>query len=944
MKKQLQSRKKWSTLFYSFCFMLLFANTTKVQAQTATNGDFRSAATGNWGTLATWQTRTGGDWATATALPTASNNVYIQNGHTVTVDASVPSGIALCNDLHIAAIVSPATKGVLSIGAYNVNVSGKLREYSATAVTTTGFGDTTFYSAQAINANTQSGMIATGTGTLTFVGGTRNITNTNEWGTAGSMGNIVFTLDTDAVGTLTTGIKGSTITINNGSTITTGVTISSAASPSGVITIMNGAKFISSRTGNTAGGGVFSSATNAITGTVNINAGGILELTGAAPAMACATFNNNGTVIYSAAAAQTLLQPSLLGTGIIPVAPLNSYSTLILAGSSAKTPFAPITVSSMLQLIESANIKPDATNTLTMLNNSIVERGGSVGTPIPSTAGAVFYGAASTDLVNVMISYTGSALNLSNETPPSPTPGKIGSLMVNSGVTYNLTAGRTTIDLVNNGTINLVNALNFTINGSISGSGAITIPNNANLIQTKTGVDTNSGTVNITLNRDSNPLYRLDYTMWSSPVTNAAKYLTDFSPLTSNVAPNNIRFYNYDPVSYKYVAITTASSTPFASGTGYLIRMPNTDPTPNYDDGLASLTYPGVFTGVPNNGNVAITVTAATYNAVGNPYPSNISADAFINGNTTAGGTLYFWRKTNNLNQATVPTTSYATYTLAGGVGTGPGSGGITPNGTIAVGQGFIINSRTATSINFDNTMRSTNTALFLKTKAPAQKDRVWITLSQGTDVVNQMMVAYMDGSTQGVDNGIDGKYINDAATALTSNIDGGEYVIQGRPAFDVSDVVDLNFKAENAGTFTIAKDSADGLFASGQDVFLVDATTGTETNLQTDAYTFTASAGVSNSRFKLTYKTTGSLKVIDQAIDANSISVYKQNGVLNINSGTTTMKNVKVFDVTGRLLLEQNAVNANSISLKNLAVGKQAVLIQITSDDNKVVTKKAIN
>ncbi|WP_304198675.1 T9SS sorting signal type C domain-containing protein, partial [Flavobacterium alvei] len=86
------------------------------------------------------------------------------------------------------------------------------------------------------------------------------------------------------------------------------------------------------------------------------------------------------------------------------------------------------------------------------------------------------------------------------------------------------------------------------------------------------------------------------------------------------------------------------------------------------------------------------------------------------------------------------------------------------------------------------------------------------------------------------------------------------------------------------------------------------------------------------------------SLKVNDLAFDENSISVYKQNGVLNINAGNTTMKSVKVFDVTGRLVLEQKSVNATTTALKNLAAGKQALLIQITSDDNRVVTKKAIN
>ncbi len=487
---------------------------------------------------------------------------------------------------------------------------------------------------------------------------------------------------------------------------------------------------------------------------------------------------------------------------------------------------------------------------------------------------------------------------------------------------------------VNSGrSLTVATGTNLTVTNEVINKGSFVIENNANLIQSGT---TNNNIGDITVKRNSNPLHRLDYTMWSSPVVNATRYLTDFSPLTSNVSPDNIRFYNYNSSNDKYAAILNASATPFALGIGYLIRMPNTDPTTDYDTGTATLAFPGIFTGIPNNGDINVTGTATKYAAVGNPYPSTISADAFIDANVTASGTLYYWRKTNIIGGGG---TSYATYTKAGGIA----NGGFTPTSDIAIGQGFITTVPTGNKIAFTNAMRTLNSsAQFMRTKAPTQKNRVWINLSAGINPVNQMLVAYLDGATTGVDNGIDGKYINDSKTALTSNINGEEYVIQGRPAFDASDVVALNFKAEVAGDFTIAKDHADGLFANGQAIYLVDAATGTETNLQTDAYTFTAAAGASNARFSLKYQKT--LNVNTVAFDENAISVYKQNGVLGINAGNTIMKNVKVFDIQGRLILEQKEVNATTTTLKNLVAGKQAVLIQITSDDNRVVTKKAIN
>ena len=493
-----------------------------------------------------------------------------------------------------------------------------------------------------------------------------------------------------------------------------------------------------------------------------------------------------------------------------------------------------------------------------------------------------------------------------------------GSLTINSGTNLNITN-----EVINN-----------------AGTNGIVIENNANLIQVNNVANTGVAVVK----RNSNPLYRLDYTLWSSP-TGVTQTMIGFSPLTTTG-----RFYEYNPTSNLYSVVGNAI--PFSQGKGFLIRMPNEDPstlgagTP-YATGATPITYDGVFTGIPNNGNVTIAGTSGQYVAVGNPYPSTISADLFIDANSagTGAGTLYFWRKTNVIGGGG---TAYATYTKAGPVGVPAGSGtangGFTPTADIAVGQGFITTVPASNTIAFTNALRtSSNSAQFLRTKAATQKDRVWLNLSAGTNPVNQMMVAYMDGATQGVDSGIDGKYINDNPTALTSDINNEEYVIQGRPAFNDTDIVNLNFKTDVAGNFTIAIDHVDGLFVAGQAIYLVDKTTGAETNLQTDAYTFTSAIGVFNSRFQLTYKTSGTLNVNSAVFNENSIYVYKLNGVLNINAGKTTMKNVKVFDITGRLILEQKEVNATTTSLKNLAIGKQTLLIQITADDNKVVTKKAI-
>ncbi|MGL5888458.1 MAG: hypothetical protein ACRC3B_01155, partial [Bacteroidia bacterium] len=66
-----------------------------VRLAAQTTGDYRSAATGNWATLATWETFNGTAWVAATVSPTAANalTVSVRSPHTVTIAAAVAGGL-----------------------------------------------------------------------------------------------------------------------------------------------------------------------------------------------------------------------------------------------------------------------------------------------------------------------------------------------------------------------------------------------------------------------------------------------------------------------------------------------------------------------------------------------------------------------------------------------------------------------------------------------------------------------------------------------------------------------------------------------------------------------------------------------------------------------------------------------------------------------------------
>lgn len=471
------------------------------------------------------------------------------------------------------------------------------------------------------------------------------------------------------------------------------------------------------------------------------------------------------------------------------------------------------------------------------------------------------------------------------------------------------------------------------------GANGIVFENNANLIQVNSVVNT----ANVVVKRNSSLLLLYDYTLWSSPV--ASQNLAAFSPLTS-LAPNN-RFYIYDSASDKYTntvpGILDPTTTNFTPGAGYLIRMPNTA------DAVTPTAYPGVFIGVPNNGDVPFTLSTAGggYNLVGNPYPSPISIWTFVNENVAnIESTLYFWRKTNGLVGQTSAYCTFAPGVLIGDTGTfvtNSNTQSANPAGVIQTGQGFFVKAKaSATSLTFKNSQRVANpSGQFFKTRLTAQANKIWLNATTAAGNFSQMAVTYFDGATQGVDM-YDSKYINDSAFALTSNINNGEYTIQGRPAFDASDVVALNFKTDKASDYTIAIDHSEGVFATGQEIYLIDSKTGTETNLNTNSYTFTAVTGEDNARFSLKYQKT--LKVGASAFNDNSVAVYKNNGTLYVNSTAKAINNISVYDVQGRFIAEQKNVKANTATISNLKANNQVLIVKVTGEDNSEVTKKVLN
>ena len=501
-------------------------------------------------------------------------------------------------------------------------------------------------------------------------------------------------------------------------------------------------------------------------------------------------------------------------------------------------------------------------------------------------------------------------------------------------------------------TVNSGSSIAVTNTITVATAGSFTLQDDANLIQ----VDNVPNTGNITLHKNSSKLFKLDYTLWSTPVT--GQELHDFSPLTLT-APES-RFYVYSTASSSYASVNPFG-TNFDVAKGYIIRMPNEDSTPGYNEGQTSIIFEGVFTGNPNNGTITAPLSTADlrYNAIGNPYPSPISVRDFFLANAGAlapGEPLFFWRKKNNANA-----TSYAILTLGGfvaniAVGGNPGEdqfgGGqwasyfnslLNTEWVIKQGQAFIVKAaQGATQAVFTNSMRRDrhNTAFFRTNENPMS--RFWLNMTGAEGEFAQTAIVYTQEGTLGIDYGWDGKRMPSANMSLYSIESTTTFAIQARPEFDVTDIVPMGFTAEHAGTYTIELGQTDGAFAEGQKVYLKDSVAELIHNMMEGSYTFETEAGTFNERFKVVYMSGDGLS-INNVTGADTFTVVKKDNNLHINTGSVHIAGVRIYDTRGRLIYEVNNINSASAVIENLPAEQQVLLVQVTTTENMVLSKKIV-
>ena len=501
-----------------------------------------------------------------------------------------------------------------------------------------------------------------------------------------------------------------------------------------------------------------------------------------------------------------------------------------------------------------------------------------------------------------------------------------------------LTAANVCSCSINEGkTVTLLGGNTLEIEFSYFGMGTLILDEGANLYQSDDQI-INTGIIH--LKRNSSPILKYDFTFWSSPV--------DYQKLV-DVSPDTLidKYFSYDYVSkgWRYENLLN-TMTP---GVGYMIRGPQ------YFSTTIPSKYEATFKGIPNNGKIEVECgDAKTFNLVGNPYPSTINADVFLEKNRSKiKGTLYFWTHNTPVTNYKYNGDDYAIYNLLGGIGTrGALSSGVNetiPDQTIASCQSFFVVSKKNDVIEFNDSMRmiERNTIFFKqannKTENEIEKHRIWLNLKNEEGVFKQILLGYIGGATNLYDEDYDAEPISrNQFVDFYSIVEDKKIAIQSRAMpFEEEDSIPLGFTTNNNGNFNISIDHKDGLFATSNNIFLEDKDLKVMHNLKNGPYFFTALNGIFNDRFVIRFKDY-TLKTNDFEKAEQEVLVSVKDAIIKIDS-KEIINEVSVFDVSGKLLYNKKKIDYTELQILNLKLQDQVLLVKTTLENGKVATTKIL-
>jgi hypothetical protein len=542
--------------------------------------------------------------------------------------------------------------------------------------------------------------------------------------------------------------------------------------------------------------------------------------------------------------------------------------------------------------------------------------------------------------------------------------------------------------LVDNDRLSILNDQHIIITKYLKIDGTLDLVGESQLLQPMGSIVDYSG--NGLLERDqqgTSNLYNFNY--WSSPVSNNGLTYTigsvlndgtnvtnpqpanwgngfDANPLTNPKTLSRRWLYlfeNYPENAYAdWNGINENTNIPI--GLGYTMK----------GSGSATANQNYTFIGQPNNGTITQPVTGGYQALIGNPYPSAIDANEFINDNSGVllDGTLYFWEHaaTNSSHLLSQYEGGYAARNLTAGIPAvsppeinGEGSANKIPGRYVPVAQGFFVTGNaTGGNILFQNSQRlffteQTANSIFFRGSNPdantspnGDEDKyIRLDFISPENAIRHLVIGFMnsDNATDGIDYGYDGINQDNFPSDMSFNIEGEKFVIQGVGNFDDTKSYPLDINLAQSGPIEIAINSIEN-FTEDVDVFIFDNLLNTYTQINHQNFQLTLDAGNYTSRFYLVFQKDASLSVIKDEFENIVVRYLHNTDEIYVKTPPSIeLKQLYLINIAGQTVKSWNSTNLPmsheiKIPVKNMSEGSYILKAETNTStfNRKVIIK----
>lgn len=560
------------------------------------------------------------------------------------------------------------------------------------------------------------------------------------------------------------------------------------------------------------------------------------------------------------------------------------------------------------------------------------------------------------------------------------------------------TAGNKTVLglLVSSNTLNANSDNKLEISHYLKLNGKIDLVNKSQLIQSLGSVlDVNSSG---SIERDQQGQSNLfNYNYWSAPVgainttSNNKDYTVggvmkdgttttprninwiggyDGSP-TSPISTARYWLYKFDNYANAYANwVQMNENSAVRVGQGYTMK----------GSGAASGTQNYTFVGKPNNGLInSNSVSDNQLLLAGNPYPSSLDSEAFINDNELSiDGTIYFWEHyaSNNTHILRDYQGGYATRNKTGGLA--PSSANVDfisklgtpsrgrPNRFIPVGQAFFLIGKAGSggTITYNNNQRGfhkendTYSNVVFKMTTPAKAlwrnndndvvaeekyKKIRLGFNSHNDYHRQVLLGFMnEKASDKMDFGYDAHNIDNFPNDMYFVNEENQLVIQGVGAFDKYTSYPIGVKTDAEGIVKFMIDELEN-FESNQAVYIYDNETEIYHNIKKEALEINLPKGINNSRFSLAFITKEDKEKEAIAKERNDIVIKhiqnSENLIINNYIKDGKVKKIRLYNSSGREIESWNIDNNQDqleiqIHIKKKTTGVYIAKITTTKGD----------